>query len=366
MLLETCRNAMPSLRDATRMAGVAIAFLYKYITLVLVTSILIAACQGGMADKPKLESNVPQSTDCRVVEHAVGKTKICGKPEKIAVLEPKMLSLVLALDVQPAAYADAYLVNAPQFDNPSQQIPYLGKYVTSQPINLGDRSSPSLEALTLLKPDVILGMNFQENKLLSAIAPTVLIDSQQKWQDNIKIVAKALDSQKNIPSIITAQQQQIAQVRTQLAQLASTHPRLLNLACSLSMDYIEVISQGRTNELLKKIGFQPVFLPDLIQKLGLRPQINLETLGQIDADIIIINTWIDNWNGESTYSVPFQELKQKWAKNPLLHNSRAWKEGRVYFVDYTLWSDVIGAPMANSLILEQLPSLLMSQTRLWE
>ncbi|MEA5566047.1 hypothetical protein [Anabaena sp. UHCC 0399] len=46
----------------------------------------------------------------------------------------------------------------------------------------------------------------------------------------------------------------------------------------------------------------------------------------------------------------------------ILHNSRAWKEERVYFVDYTLWGDVIGAPIANSLVLEQLPSLLLSKS----
>ena len=61
-----------------------------------------------------------------------------------------MLSMMLALDVQPSAYAEAYLV---QFNNSSKQIPYLGNFVTTQPINLGDRNSPSLETLTLLKPD---------------------------------------------------------------------------------------------------------------------------------------------------------------------------------------------------------------------
>ncbi len=185
MFLETCRNAMP-------LAGVAIAFLYKYIGWVLVTAILITACHGGSFQNPSLERGRSLSADCRVVEHAAGKTKICGKPEKIAVLDPKMLSLMLALDVQPAAYADAYLVRSRQFDNPSQQIPYLGKYVTSQPINLGDRSQPSLETLTLVKPDLILGLNYQDNQLFSAIAPTVLIDNEQNWQDNIKIVAKAI------------------------------------------------------------------------------------------------------------------------------------------------------------------------------
>lgn len=340
----------------------AIAFLYKYIGWALLSAILITACHGSSSQPPSLEIGRSPSADCRVVSHAAGKTKICGKPAKIAALEPKMLSMMLALDVQPTAYADAYLVRSRQFDNPSQQIPYLGNFVTSQPINLGDRSSPSLETLTLLKPDLILGLKYQDNQLLSAIAPTVLIDNEQNWQENIKIVANALDSQKNIASLVTSQQQKLAQTRAQLAQLSSTHPRVLNIACSLSMNYIEVISQGDTIELLQQIGFRPVLLTDVERTLGLRPTINLETLSQIDADIIIVNTWLDHWNGQSTYTVPFKELKQKWATTRLLHNSRAWKEGRVYFVDYTLWGSVVGPPIANSLMLEKLPSLLMSRT----
>jgi iron complex transport system substrate-binding protein len=356
MFWETCCKAMAT-------PAVAIALVYKYIGWVLLTAFLITACHSGSPQNTSLESERSLSADCRFVEHAAGKTKICGKPQKIAVLDPKMLSLMLALDVQPAAYADAYLVRSRQFDNPSQQIPYLGKYVTSQPINLGDRSSPSLETLTLLKPDLILGLNYQDNQLFSAIAPTVLIDNEQNWQDNIKIVAKALDSQKNIPSIVTSQQQQLAKVRTQLAPLVNTHPRVLTIVCSQSMNYIEVTYNADTIEILEKIGFQPVFLPDIERKPGIRPQINLETLAQLDADIVIVNTWLDNWDGKSTYSVPLLELQQKWAKNPLLHNSQAWREGRVYFVDYTLWGGVIGSPIANSLILEQLPSLLLSHSR---
>ncbi len=340
----------------------AIAFLSKYIVWVLLVAISSAACQGSISQNPSVESGLPLSADCRVVEHAVGKTKICGKPQKIAVLEPKMLSMILALGIQPAAYADAYTVQSRQFDNPSKQIPYLGNFVTTEPINLGDRNNPSLETLTLLKPDLILGMNFQENPLFSAIAPTVLIDNEQNWQENIKLVAKALNSQKTIPAIISSQQQQLAKVRTQLAPLVNTHPRVLNIACSQSMNYIDVTYQGDTIEILKKIGFQPVSLPDVEQILGSRLQINLETLSQLDADIVIVSTWLDNWDGQSTYKVPLKELKQKWAKTPLLHNSRAWREGRVYFVDYTLWGGVIGAPINHSLILEQLPSLLLSHT----
>ena len=336
--------------------------LNRYVSFFFLTVILITACQGGISHAPNLGSERSPSPDCRVINHGGGKTTICGTPQKVAALEPKMLSMMLALDVQPAAYADAYLVRSPQFDNPSKQIPYLGNFVTSQPINLGDRHQPSLERLTLLKPDLILGINAQEDQLLSAIAPTVLIDTRENWQDNIQIVAKALDREDNVKQVIDSHQQQLAEVRTKLAPLVNTHPRVLNVTCSQSMDYIEIGYSGDIVRLLEAIGFQSVLLEDVERKPGVRPLVTVETLAQLDADIIIVETWLDNWDGDSTYNVPLEALKQKWSKNPLLHNSRAWKENRVYFVDYQMWGSVIGGPRADFLILEQLPTLLLSPT----
>jgi iron complex transport system substrate-binding protein len=335
--------------------------LHQYIGLVMVTVILITACQTGVPNSHNLKSGQVPSTDCRVVKHAGGKTTICGQPQKVVALEPKMLGMMLALDVQPSAYAEAYLLRQRQFDNPSRQIPHLGNFVTTQPINLGDRTNPSLETLTLLKPDLILGMKFQENQLLSAIAPTVLIDNtQETWQDNIPIVAKALHREDKVQQLIASHKQQLAKVRTQLAPLVNTHPRVLNVICNQSMDYMEIRYHGGIVRLLEEIGFQPVLLKDVERKPGVRPQINLEILSQLDADIIVVQTWLDHWNGTSTYNVPLEALKQKWTKNPLLHNSRAWQEGRVYFVDYKLWGGFLSGPIADSLMLEQLPTLLLS------
>jgi iron complex transport system substrate-binding protein len=344
MFLKICRST--------------IAFFSKYIAWFLLTAILITACQGGSPQNSSLENK--RSADCRVVEHSAGKTQICGKPEKIAVLEPKLLSLMLALNVQPAAYADAYVVRSRQFDNPSQQIPYLGHFVTSQPINLGDRNSPSLEVLTLLKPDLILGLKGQAHPLFSSLAPTILIDNEKDWQDNLKTVAQALDYSKDTPSVIALQQQQLDRIRTQLTPLIKTHPKVLNVACSLTMDYIEVMYDGDAVKLLEKLGFQPVLLADVERQLGNRPQITLETLAQLDADIVIVNTWLNTWDGRSTYQVPLKTLKQRWSETPLLRSLQAWKEGRVYFVDYTLWGSIIGEPISSSLILEELPKLLLS------
>jgi iron complex transport system substrate-binding protein len=338
--------------------------LLHFVGLFLITVVLLSACQSENSNSRHL--NGSSSSDCRVVNHAGGETTICDEPEIVVALEPKVLSIMLALGKQPAAYADAYLVRSPQFDNPDQQIPYLGQFVSSTPINLGDRNQPSLEKLTLLKPDLILGINAQENSQLSAIAPTVLIDIDTlDWQDNLQIVAEALDRKDKIQPVIESHQQQLAEVRRQLAPLVNTYPRVLNVVCSQLMDYIEIQypeHSGNLAWLLQEIGFQPVLLDGVDHKVGMRHQVTLETLAQLDADIIFVHTWLENWDGTSAYEVPLESLKQTWAGNPLLHYSRAWQEGKVYFVDYTLWGGVISGPTADLLMLKKLPALLIPST----
>ncbi|WNZ46453.1 iron-siderophore ABC transporter substrate-binding protein [Leptolyngbya boryana CZ1] len=317
---------------------------------------ILIACQ------PRVVQNTPQSAisaDCRNVEHEGGRTQICGKPQKVAILEPKLLSMALALGVQPIAYADYYLVRSPRFDNPSQQIPYAGQFVTSQPINLGNRDTPSLELLKLLKPDLILDVSWRKNPLLSTIAPTISIDIEKTWQSNLKIVAQALDREKNVEAVLTSHQQALDRVRTQLSSLVETHPKVLSVITSPTMDHISLDYEGNAIQLLQEIGFQPVAPSTIDPSLAERSQIDLETLAQIDADIIFVNSWLP-WDGRSTYNVSFQNLQRRWANQPLLHASQAWKEKRIYFVDYYLWIGTTMPPIANFLILEQLPSLLLT------
>lgn len=52
--------------------------------------------------------------------------------------------------MQSAGYSEVDLINKKVFDHPIEQIPYLGNLVTNQPVNLGDRTNPSLEVFVQL------------------------------------------------------------------------------------------------------------------------------------------------------------------------------------------------------------------------
>lgn len=61
--------------------------------------------------------------DCQTVRHLGGETQICGQPQRIVVLNSKMLDIVLSLGVQPIGYAEIFSNRRGDFDQPSQQIP---------------------------------------------------------------------------------------------------------------------------------------------------------------------------------------------------------------------------------------------------
>ena len=64
----------------------------------------IAACRGEVnqstANRTTSTPSVA-STDCRIIQHAMGETEICDQPQSLVVLGPNLLEQVLALGAQP-------------------------------------------------------------------------------------------------------------------------------------------------------------------------------------------------------------------------------------------------------------------------
>jgi iron complex transport system substrate-binding protein len=149
--------------------------------LAILVCVAVVACNSNLSQSRNSQSNNSQtvdniSSDCRVIQHEGGEVEICGQPQKVVALSPPLLDILLSLGVQPAGYAEVELLNQKVFDNPAQQIPFLGDRVTSQPINLGNRNNPSVETLLQLKPDLILGETFfleANYELFSNIAPCI-------------------------------------------------------------------------------------------------------------------------------------------------------------------------------------------------
>lgn len=327
-----------------------------WLSLWISTAVLVVGCQ--QASSPDL---LETSQDCRLVQHEQGTTEVCGQPQSVVALSPHILDSMLALGVQPAAYAEAVDLKQETFDNPEEQIPYIGKWVTTQPIALGDRKSPSLERLAQLKPDLILGEDWlagESYPLMSKIAPTLLFTDQQAngtqaWQNDIEGIAKALDKEDKAEQLLAAFSQQIDTARSELQPVLAAYPHVLLISSDLA-SYTSIEPDSTTGRLLQKIGFEAVRLDGVESDA----EISLEALPELETDIIIVLSW-----DESLLFNPEAEIKKKWEANPLLQSLPVAKAGRVYFVDYQLWGSNIRGPLTDRLILEALPELLLDSVR---
>lgn len=338
----------------------------KRLLLALVAMGLVAACQRSTISNSPVNSSstagaAVSTASCRVVTHQMGEMQICGQPQRVAALSPHILDSMLALGVQPIAYAEVTALNLEKFDNPSQQIPYLGSRVTTQPVNVGDRDNPSLEVLKLVKPDLILAESWtaqEEYHLLNQIAPTLLFsdikENEQIWTHDIQPIAKALDREREAEQLLATHAQRVAEVRTQLQPVVAAYPNVLLVAMNTFMNDVAIAADSTAGRLLEEVGFHLVFPQSVAAGETRWLQTSLEQLPLLKADIVMVIAW----DMSNPYN-PKEQLKHKWDETPILKTIPAAQAGRIFFVDYQLWGSVTRGPITDELILKQLPEFLL-------
>ncbi|MEQ8996768.1 MAG: iron-siderophore ABC transporter substrate-binding protein [Coleofasciculus sp. B1-GNL1-01] len=297
------------------------------------------------------QSEKASTSECRIIQHDAGETEICGIPKKVAVLGPHMLDVLLSLGIQPAGYAEWYTEG---IGNPVSEIPVLGERVTSNPINLGLRNTPSLEAIVQLKPDLILGEDGQDYGTLSKISPTLLFSGQEDdWKRSIPKIAQVFDREEQAQTVIESHNQKLAKLRTELAPVTETYPRVLLFSTSQLSGSIYVRTGDSISGLLfQELGFELVLPKNQKAEFSDIP-ISLEVLPQLEADIIIVI--VSNHRRNDA----MEQVKQVWQQNPLTQSMQASKEGRVYFVEYYTWGSNMRGPIAADIILDETRQLLL-------
>lgn len=347
--------------------------LVQYLVLSLLVAISIVACQGNPALVRNNAISAPSTdhTNCRMISHAMGETKICGEPHRIVVLGPYLLEFLLALNIQPIGFADHIAIHQGDYTQPSQQIPYLGNRISQPLVNVGIAYTPSIEAILKAQPDLILGIdgnNAKQYQTLANIAPTLML----KWtepEESLRVIAQVVNRSKQAEQLIRQSRQQVASARQAFAPLVKTAPRLLLLSSAeLREIYLGVNTHGLCSSLLKELGFQlivpPGFQPS--QQTTLVP-ITLEALPQLNhADLIVLLG--NNFNGINQFDSTknFEEhqlskLQQAWEKSEIAQALNASKRSQVYFIPAYLCLGLPG-PIGTDLYLNELKKQLLSSS----
>lgn len=310
-----------------------------YITLCLlglVSIILLWACQHISEDKPRqIDSNlsISQPVVTRLVKHAGGETKIPIKPQRIITLhDSTILDPVLALGVKPIGIATYAAEQGVLFRGITEDE------VTSIQ-QVGSAFQPSLEKILMLKPDLILGREYQKNiyKQLSKFAPTVLVDwgNFTSFKANFRYIAQVLGEEEQADKVLHNYQERVKNLQYRLGEL---------------LEKIEVSVIVFTGQNIKSFNGDAVFnqvIDDVgvkrtsIQRNQKEPylQLSIEDLKKYDADVL----FIINESNDSILS---------YLKNPLLQHLRAVTNKQVYVVNQSDW--FAGGPLGVNKILDDL------------
>jgi len=336
----------------------------KLLALAVFAGVAIAACNDTTEN---LASQSETSANCRIIQHLQGETQVCGQPQRIVVLGSSVLESLLALGIQPAGFADYTAWHRGNYDNPSQQIPYLGSQITTEPINLGMASAPSIEAIVSIQPDLILGTGSNANQYekLSAIAPTLLLSrNDDDIETSLRAIAQALDRNEQAEQLITDRNQQVAMAREVFAPVVAAHPKMLLLGAIQWQElYLGDSNYGLCSSLLEELEFQLVTPPGLDDAVPDAPiPISHETLSQLNhADSVIVFTGnLDPFNSQNNFEDhQVKHIKQAWEKDAIAQSLDASKAGRVYFIPGYLCRGLPG-PIGTELYLNKLRQQLLS------
>lgn len=283
------------------------------------------------------------------VEIAGGAVTLDRAPQRVVVLEWSYVEAVLALGVQPIAVADIKGYNS------WVRIPVA---LDVNVADVGQRNAPNLEAITQLKPDLIIMPSFRaadSQDKLKAIAPTLLFnpyptdESVSQYDEMIQTfttIGRVLDRQAEAAAVLDGMAAKFAEAQATL-DAAGKRGETFVLAQAWSQDNAAAIRlftrNGMATHIVEQIGLVPAWL-DGFQPYGYTDA-SIETLPQLgDAHFFYVVQADDD---------PFQLSAIK----PLWDNLAFVKAGKAYSLGGDTW--LFGGPLSAQALVDLVVSKLV-------
>jgi iron complex transport system substrate-binding protein len=268
--------------------------------------------------------------NCRVIRHELGETCVPLKPQRIVALNPDVnLDPLIALCIKPVGYT-IYNFKG------KEVIPGVSLDDVKEATNVGNAEQPSLEKIVMLQPDLILATKYNEYKLLSAIAPTVLVPlpnsdkpkDEAFFRENLRYVAKIFGEEAKAEEIIARYQKRIEELQQRLGK---------------QLKQIEVSVIYYTQGLIYTPARNYDATADVLIDLGLRYKLpppgvtfSIESIDEYNTDILFI------------INLERQPLSF-FLQHPIFSRLKAFKNNRAYLVPPESW-DTRGISGANKIL----------------
>jgi iron complex transport system substrate-binding protein len=325
------------------------------VVTVLLLLMLMAVVPLAAQDTQAVEIVEVTDTD-RLVRHPLGETRVPLNPQRIASLIPGGgVDYFLTYGVVPVAAGDLSSFGWADSARPTYyDLVDFPVDVTPDAISgIGCcGGSYNLEALLAADPDVIIGWDYQIGEAyaeMSAIAPTVAIVPYNgaTWIEAGRVLAEVIGRSDAHDAWLETWDATIAALHEQYAAYgdpADTQITILNGFNPTTLR-MESLGNGQIAEIVAAAGFSITPLPEGVEDAY--PEISLELLPEIDADVILVTTNFFSPDDLQTFQAEGFGASALWQRLDAVQNER------VYFVDTFFWTN--GGPTVNTQIV--LPDL---------
>ncbi|GIH02063.1 ABC transporter periplasmic component [Rhizocola hellebori] len=291
--------------------------------------ILLAAAAvlalAGCANEPSMPIVTSVS-----VKHAMGTTEVPVAPKRVVVLDTDKVDTALTLGIKPVGAARAgELTGWPT---------YFGADATAGIKEVGTLAEPNLEAIAALKPDLILGSKFRQEKFydeLTKIAPTVFTENVGKpWKENFLLDGEALGKKAEAEAALDGYQKRTAALKVNKALKVSL--------VRFMPDHIRVYGpESFSGIVLGDAGLARPQFQLLEGKQDRRfEKVSPERISDVDGDFIFV----------AAYGEKAAAEQARVTGGPLWAGLGAVKAGRTKVVADETWMTGIGVTAAHKIL----------------
>ncbi|MCW3814954.1 iron-siderophore ABC transporter substrate-binding protein [Micromonospora sp. DR5-3] len=272
--------------------------------------------------------------ETREITHAMGTTKVPAEPKRVVVLDTDKIDTALSLGVTPVGAAVA---------GQAKSWPtYFGADKLAGIKEVGVLTEPDLEAITALKPDLILGSKFRQEKFydeLSAIAPTVFTEKVGiTWKENFLLDGKALGKEQQAKDLLAQYEARAKEFGGKLGDAANRKVSIVRFMPT------EIRLYGPDSFSGIVVGDTGLGRPErqlLASKEDKRmDRVSPERIGEADGDVIFVTAYGEKAAAEQA----------KVTGGTLWKNLPAVKAGKAHVVSDEIWMTGIGVGAANKIL----------------
>lgn len=290
------------------------------VSLTILTAIWLQGC-GEKSNNQQASLPLDEPV---IVEHSLGRTVITQRPRQVAVLDMNEADFLDQLGVPIAGMVKDYVPH------------FLARYKSAPDVqDLGAITQPNMEKVYALNPDLILITPIQANHYeeLSGLAPTVHfdVDFRDSRNGHITAVKEHLRSLGRIFDKSDLAGQKIDEIDAKVAQarqVTNGRPETALIVMHNNGTFSSFGVRSRYGFIFDALGVKPASNIDASSLHG--QPVSSEFIHQADPDILYV---IDRTAVMERRPV----MTAEQMGNPLLRQTKAWKNGRVVFVDADAW-----------------------------